>query len=223
MIILFFFDQDSKITENYINDLISQYSILIANGFDVGCVGPVYFNNSNNRIEIPKVKIQLTDTCYKVKGIITSSMLTTYKNLSDVNFWNKNIFLDMADWDICWRMMSSGKLCCITTALTLDHTLGNGEKKIGPLRIRVGNPIREYYQTRDCLYLLSERYVPIKFKLRFIGMLTIRPILHILFLESKKERFNFIKRGIIDHHKGINGEFVVKKYKRKRWNELIKR
>lgn len=201
-----FFDQDSIISENYIDILVGEYKKMKSLDENIGCLGPVYFNNSNNTIEIPKAKIEIVEKCYKVKSIITSSMITTYKNLKEISFWNENVFLDMADWDLCWRMIAQGKICCLSENVVLNHTIGNGQKKIGIIKIRVGSPIREYYQTRDCLYLLKESYVPLKYKIRFVAMVTIRPIIHILFLENKSERLFYIKKGILDFFKNIRGE-----------------
>ena len=202
---IIFFDQDSHISDEHINILCKEYKKLEDRGFALGCLGPVYFNTSSGIVEIPKQKKQLTEHSYSVKSIITSSMLTRYKILKDIDFWNEEIFLDMADWDVCWRFIASKKLCCMTDAVTLNHTLGNGEKKIGLLRVREGSPFREYYQTRDCLYLLKKNYVPFKFKIRFMLMITVRPILHFLFLPNKRKRLFYIKQGIHDYRNGIHG------------------
>lgn len=200
-----FFDQDSVIPDQHIQKLIAEYEQLICSGVDVGCLGPVYYNTSNQRTEVPKDKEAVSEKSLKVKSIITTSMLCTYKNLKGIGFWNENIFLDMADWDICWRFMAQGKLCCMTFASVIRHSVGQGKKKVGPIELRVGSPFREYYQTRDCQYLLKEDYVPFKFKMRFYAMLTLRPALHLLFLENKKERMQYIRKGMRDYKQGITG------------------
>lgn len=202
-----FFDQDSTIEENHIDKLVEVYSKLLNAGIDVGCLGPVFYNNSNGMVEIPKQKTAILEKNYSVQSIITSSMLTTYEVLKSVDFWNEKIFLDMADWDICWRIMKTGKECCMTEEVVLNHTLGNGEKKVAGFRLRVGSVIRDYYQTRDCLYLLKEDYTPLKYKCRFILMLTARSWMRLLFLEDRKKRFNFIKRGFKDYFSNIHGVY----------------
>lgn len=202
---ILFFDQDSKIDEDHIKKLISEYEQLEMAGIQVGCLGPVYFNTSSNQIEIPKQKIQLNEHSYKVSSTITSSMLVKHKTLKEIDFWNEKIFLDMADWDLCWRLIAFGKVCCMTDAVTLHHTLGKGEKKIGFLRIKEGSPFRVYYQTRDCLRLITKSYVPFKYKIRFFLMLTVRPIEHFIFLGHKRERIKYFIKGIRDFYKGIYG------------------
>ena len=135
---------------------------------------------------------------YEVSSIITSSMLCKYGSLKSINFWNEDIFLDMADWDLCWRFIEAGKKCCMTDIVVLNHSVGVGEKKIGLIRLRVGQPIREYYQTRDCLKLILKKYTPLKFKMRFILQVTLRPLLHICFLNDPRERMRYIVWGYRD-------------------------
>jgi rhamnosyltransferase len=203
-----FFDQDSQIKKGYINDLKHSYQKVEKKFPNIGCMGPVFFNTSNHTIEIPRIKTPLVGKNYKVDNVITSSMITRYKNLKRVNFWNDNLFLDFADWDLCWRMEKAGMLCVITEEEVLHHSVGSGEKKVGPIHLRVGAPFREYYQTRDAYYLLKENYIPEKMRLRLLANITIRPIVHDLFLENKKERKKYRQMGKQDYKKGIRGEIL---------------
>ena len=119
--------------------------------------------------------------------------------------------MDFVDWDLCWRMKNEGLICGITERTILNHSVGRGEKRIGFIRLRVGQPIREYYQIRDALYLLKERYVPMKMRVRLLAMVTVRPIVHFLLLNNKMDRLMYIKRGIIDYRQSIHGEYQMDK------------
>jgi len=208
---IIFFDQDSHIDELHINKLINEYEELIRRNINVGCLGPYFFNTSSNVIEVPKLKKLIYEETYSVKSVITSSMLTTFGNLKKINFWNENIFLDMADWDLCWRFIRCKLLCCMTKKVVMNHALGTGETHFLKIfRIKIGATIREYYQTRDCLYLLHEKYTPFKFKIRFFLMVTLRPLIHYLVLDDRKERIKYIIKGIKDYKRGIHGEFQEK-------------
>ena len=202
---ILFFDQDSKIKPDHVKKLIDKFRTLKEKGINIGCLGPVYYNTSNHKIEVPKIKKQLNDEDMVVSGIITSSMLTTYGIIKSIGFWNEEIFLDMADWDFCWRIIKNQYDCIMTKAVVLEHSLGEGEKKILFLSLRVGKPFREYYQIRDCKYLLKKDYVPFKFRVRFHLMLTLRSLLHILFLDDKKQRIQYMKKGYQDYKNGIHG------------------
>ena len=96
----------------------------------------------------------------------------------------------------------------MTTAVMLNHTVGEGERKIGPVSLRVAKPFREYYETRDCMYLLKKKYVPLKDRIRFHLMLTVRPLLHLWFLQDKKERKYYIKLGVRHFKAGRTGKLM---------------
>lgn len=205
--LIIFFDQDSQIGEGYIQALQDEYRKIETLIPNLGCLGPVFYNTSNGRMERPRQKKNITDETYEVSNTITSSLMMRYGNLKRIDFWNEKVFLDLADWDLCWRMQKAGMVCCMTEKVVLHHSVGNGEKKVGPIKLRVGQPFREYYQTRDALYLLQENYVPLKMRLRLIANVTIRPVVHYLMLDDKKSRMKFIRRGINDYKKGVHGEY----------------
>lgn len=205
--LIVFFDQDSQIGEGYIQALQDEYRKIETLIPNLGCLGPVFYNTSNGRTERPRQKKNITDETYEVSNTITSSLMMRYGNLKRIDFWNEKVFLDLADWDLCWRMQKAGMVCCMTEKVVLHHSVGNGEKKVGPIKLRVGQPFREYYQTRDALYLLQENYVPLKMRLRLIANVTIRPVVHYLMLDDKKSRMKFIRRGINDYKKGVHGEY----------------
>jgi rhamnosyltransferase len=203
-----FLDQDSFVHDNLVRILFDDFITLQNKGIKIGCIGPVYYETNRKKVEIPKIKKELYNSIYEVKAIITSSMFTSYANLEMVGFWNEDIFLDLADWDLCWRLQKSGMFCCITKNAILNHTLGESVKKIGFFVVKEGAAIREYYQTRDCLKLLFKTYTPLKYKLRFVLMLTVRPIIHMLFLSDKLKRLKYIFSGIYDFFKHSNGAYI---------------
>lgn len=200
-----FFDQDSRIEEGHVEKMLAVSAQLCTGGWNVGCLGPVYFNTSSGTVEIPKSKKRLLDSTYGVPSVITSSMLCTYGNLRRIGFWNEHVFLDMADWDLCWRMKAAGRICCMTQAVILRHSVGSGEKHVGPLKLRVGQPIREYYQIRECMYLFFRSYTPMKYRVRFLAMLLVRSPLHLMFLDQRKLRLHYMVKGFADFCRGKQG------------------
>ena len=140
-----------------------------------------------------------------MNSVITSSMLCKYGILRKVGFWNQDVFLDLADWDLCWRLKENGYYSIKTDAVILNHTLGEGDYRKGIIRIRYGASIREYYQVRDGLYLIHRRYTPVKNKIRFACGIAFRLLVHTRVLNEKKERKKFIRRGLIDYKEKITG------------------
>jgi rhamnosyltransferase len=202
---ILFMDQDSYIPENLVKVLINDYYVLSDLGYKIGCLGPAIFERNMNIVMLPSHKKNILNNIYKVTEIITSSMLTTYKNLEKIGFWNENIFLDFADWELCWRFQKNGFMCYITRNVFLNHRLGHSIKNICGYEIIDDNPIREYYQARDGIKLLFESYTPLKYKIYFITLIAFRPFLHILFLRNRYLRIKYIVIGIFDFFRRRSG------------------
>lgn len=202
---IIFFDQDSKVKDEHISKLVDVFFELADKGVNVGCVGPAYFNTISNKVEMVKRKKHILFDTILVPTMITSSMLTTYENLTKIGLFNEKVFLDMADWDLCWRFTNKNYRCCVTMRTVFEHSVGEGIKQFGPYKIRVWKPFREYYQVRDSLYLLHQSYVPYQSKVRLILMATLVPLIKVFLLENKSERVKYIKRGYRDYFNGVSG------------------
>lgn len=194
---LVFFDQDSSIPEGFIDKLCYDFE-LVSNRISIGCMGPQYFDVQSSRVINPHLNNEIVKGLYIVSTTITSSMLTTYSVLKDIGFWNEDVFLDMADWDICWRMKKKGYKVVLDKNLTLTHTLGNGVKRILGIEIRMNNPIREYYQIRDSILLSRTNYIPLKYRIRFLLMWFIMPPIYIALFPEKKKRLHLVLTAFKD-------------------------
>ena len=199
-----FFDQDSQVEPGFVEKMISTFTRTEAM-HPIGCMGSAYYNIHLGRIETPEAKDRLTEDVFSVTRVLTSSMLCRYTTLRSVDFWNEDVFLDMADWDLCWRIRASGKLCCLTDRLSFRHHLGIGSKKLGRLVMGVGHPFREYYQIREALYLIGRKYTPVKYRFRFLATLLIRSPLHLIFWDHRAQRCKYICKGIADFCKKKKG------------------
>lgn len=201
-----FFDQDSSIKEDHINALVTEYKNLLKNRLKVGCLIPSIYNLSSNQIYQQSKLQKIGEKTYVTDAVQTSSMLTRYGVLRSVGFWNEDLFLDLCDWDLCWRMQSHHYKVCYTEKVVFYHKIGNKEVSAGVVRAKEGAPIREYYQTRDCLKLIGKKYTPAKYRARFVAQVTVRPILHLVMLPDKGERAHYVSKGLHDYFHHINGE-----------------
>lgn len=194
---IIFFDQDTIIHSNFINEFIQCYSF-IENSVRIGCLSPIRVDRFSGKPEITNCKSEIQQGYFSVQNVITSSLLTKYKILRDVNFWNENIFLDMADWDFSWRLLRKKYINIITDKVSIKHSIGNGTKKVSFFKIDMCAPIREYYIIRDGYKLLFSNVPPIKKKITLLYVLTFRSLLHILFLSEKKKRLKYMFCGFCD-------------------------
>lgn len=204
---IIFFDQDSSVQDNLVHTLLRDYDNLVKKSLKVGCIGPAYFELNANKLMLPRSKKLLCDGVYSVKSIITSSMLVKYSDIKQIGFWNEDLFLDLADWDLCWRFQKEGYLCCLSTNTYLIHRLGATIKKSFFFSLREGSPIREYYQMRDAFRVICKSYTPLKIRMYFIFRLCVRPIVHLMFLPQRGLRGKYIFYGILDGFLGKKGVF----------------
>lgn len=205
-----FFDQDTTITAGHIERMIAEFNRIKARGVNISCLEPVFTDKDSGELIIPKKKKRVTENCFIVDELMTSSALVQYGDIRSIGFWNEEIFLDLADWDLGWRLNEAGGLTIQSKTIVIQHSLGVGEKKIGALKMGHGAPIREYYQARNYLYLLHKNYTPVLKKLRFIRNLIIRPVIHCVFLGDGKARLRYRREGIIDYYRNYHGEYTLR-------------
>lgn len=204
---ILFFDQDSTPPEGHVQRLVDRFKQLEQAGFPVGCLGPVYNNPYTGQLKLPRVRRTVEENVYAVESIITSSMLSRYRVLRDVRFWNENVFLDMADWDICWRIREQKFLCCAARDIVLEHRLGGDVKNQGKDAVRRSRMVREYYQAREALYLLRQPYTPFRFRLKFINNLTFKYIYRLLTFSDRESRRMYYRQARLDYQRGYCGEY----------------
>lgn len=200
-----FFDQDSHIAKDQINLLKESY-IFFSKKQKVGAIGAAY-KNMDGKVELPHKKTKIGENVYIVQDLITSSMLTKYGLLKEIGFWNEDLFLDGADWDLSWRLRYAGYVCILKTDIPFVHEVGKGIKSAA-IKMRDCHPIRNYYRTRDNLYLVKKIYTPIYLKARLLIDVFLVNVLRIIFLDQRIDRLKYIVRGMRDYNENISGEYV---------------
>ncbi len=205
--IIVFFDQDTCIEDGHINRLYEEYMRLNDMGLNIGAIGPVYYMKDSTDVTYPKREKQLSSNSFLVNQLITSSMMMKYGVLATVNYWNEQLFLDLSDFDLCWRLNKEGYICVNTDIVQMKHTVGVNRIRFGKKDMIVSSPLREYYQTKNRLYLIKQDYTPLNNKLVLFFGVTIRPILHLLLLDERTKRVKYIYKGIKDYFHGYMGEY----------------
>ncbi len=195
---IFFFDQDTRIGKDHVSKMIDVYHKIEEIYSNIGVLGTLY-SNSEGKVDVHRMKKKIIDGCYEVRNVITSSMLMKYGVLESIGFWNEDIFLDLADFDLCWRLGHKGYRCIVTSKSIINHTLGNGKRGFVFHKTWGSEaPIRDYYQTRDGLLLFNKNYVPMLGKMRIALNIFVRPIVYCLFQDDRQIRIKYILSGIKD-------------------------
>lgn len=204
-----FFDQDSSINDGHINQLIADYEYL-SNDHRVGCIGPAYYNHNTGEIVENGDKVHIKNGLYSVKSLITSSLLTRYQVLDDIGFWNEDVFLDYADWDLCWRMKEKKYVLVLDSNVTLNHSLGDSAVSVGAFSFPKYSAVREYYRIRDSLKIIMAPYVPFKYRLKFTYTWLIEPFIYLILFPERISRLMFVGRAFRDAFRKVNGPFKSK-------------
>lgn len=199
-------DQDSIFNENGILELLKSYHNLKKNGFNIGILGPSVenynnYNKEKSNINVKKSKkiIEVENKMYKrVKEIISSGTIISKEVYEKVGGVREELFIDYVDTEYCWRIRKNGFEIYQDLNTSIFHNLGNGKIKYKNKEYIVSAPIRNYYQTRNELFLLKYAYVPLNWKRDSIKRIMRRFFLYHKIMPDSELRKKYIRKGIKD-------------------------
>ena len=157
---LVFFDQDSRIEDKQLETLVRDFRML-ERTHKVGCLGPVFFEENSGKVcGTWDGSSNAEGGCLSVPATITSSLMMRYETLKDAGFWNEHLFLDYADLELGWRLGHMGYENFVSENVVMRHRQGTGSSLLfSPFSLRKltvlhFEPIRYYYQVRECVKLV---------------------------------------------------------------------
>lgn len=191
-------DQDSIPHEDLVSNLLSCYSVLCDNGYNVGVVGVVDYDKdlkqelklNDNFKSIGNYHVMFTDY------IISSGTLISKNSYDSVGGMDDDLFIDLVDFEYCWRLSAKGFINAKCYEANIAHKVGLGRLKIGFLKLYTPSPIRQYYQYRNFILLLNRNYVPLKWKITELFKCLANLVFSPLFLGDYKLRIKYICKGI---------------------------
>lgn len=191
-------DQDSQLGPGVIAALVETHRLLLRGKRRVACVVPAVGQTPGARVPVEPTVVREGQA---------SGMLVSKQAFEEVGPMDESLFIDLVDYEWCWRARKKGYLVFQQPGATIRHRLGE-DSALNRLGIHVPAPIRHYYQFRNHLLLMREKDVPAKWKvvnsLKLLAKLAVYPIL----LDSRLHRLFFIRRGIIDGVRNIRGEMA---------------
>ncbi len=137
----------------------------------------------------------------------TSGLLVPSDIFKAVGCFDERYFLNFVDTEWCLRAVSRGCKVIINTDAGLFHDFGEGEKKILSYVFSYGKPFRDYYTSRDSLYLLCVNKNSVGFRVR-LAFFFFAGFFQIFFLDKKKLRLKYFITGIWHFLKGIRGKGI---------------
>ena len=204
-------DQDSELEENTVSRLIQSYTHLLSLGHNVGLIGPRHFDKVLNEVDekrLPKGAPLAGTSCETLEHTISSASLIPRKAFEVAGNMESGLFIDLVDWEYCWRMKMHGFLVVRDNSVMLGHRVGDGCQKIvgNAIDARRPAPIRHYYHTRNVLLMLRRSYVPISFKFRESLKLIVKLLIYRFIFDDGATRMQYLWRGFKDGIKNRYGK-----------------
>lgn len=164
---IIFFDQDSVIPEGYIEKIVNEYERIKQQQPNLFLLGPSIYNGRNGVEYKSKIHTD-TPTNYDFiprREIISSGSCVDINKIQQIGTLDSSLFIDLVDFEWCWRANAKGFQSGITPKVTITHFVGQQEYYFLKQLIIISSPIRYFYQTRNYLWLLRRSYVPISWKI----------------------------------------------------------
>ena len=161
-------DQDSELGTGMVSSLLCQLESLQSVGKNVGVICPVKESAFDGSVGLEitslsyKIQAKQVESTTEVAYSIASGMLIPMSVIRKVGGMNENLFIDGLDLEWCFRATHNGYKIYVTPGARLYHRLGNGKKD----RILSHSKMREYYITRNDIYLSKQKHIPLGYRMR---------------------------------------------------------
>lgn len=193
-------DQDSTIDKSFIENIYNDYILLKEEDSKVGYIGPIFIDRDSNQEY--KNYSDKSSVYTKTSEIIASGSFISMITLEAVGLMDESLFIDLVDFEWCWRAVSKGYTGYMTRNVKMIHSIGNEYHNWHGFVLGISAPFRYYYIYRNTLWLSKRNYVPSRWKIKSI----IRGILDMFLVPvfSKqggaclKNMFKGIKDGLLN-------------------------
>ena len=184
---LFLFDQDSRISDGYIDNMINEYRSISSIDHSIVCLAP-------RLVDIKHLNRSTSNAIFGTRQSIntrhptaaTSGSLFTQKSFCSVGVMDENLFIDGIDHDWCLRAWINHCSIYFSTKTELLHNMGDSFIKYGSsLKPIHSNALRHYYIVRNSIYMIFWKSFPMGWNL-LEGLKTIRRVVGYPLLSSKK-------------------------------------
>nr|WP_241664526.1 glycosyltransferase family 2 protein [Ningiella ruwaisensis] len=202
-------DQDSNISNDMVFKLSSLHVASQRAGQSVIAIGPRVICSFSDKPVKPLIQREIYefDELIYVTQIISSGMLIWLEHIEKVGYKDESLFIDGVDHEWCWRAKSVSLNVAIAKKVEMLHRLGDARRKFVGVTMKVGSPIRLYYQFRNILLLSRRPYVPLYWKVRNLALMPLRMLANSCLHENSLQRIKFMFRGIIDGIRGKSGRY----------------
>lgn len=197
---ILFFDQDSKISNNFVEDLISDYEKISVENTKIAAIGPRFIDENkgfyfpalrfNKYGLIDKISVEDIKVPTEVSFLISSGTLVSVDSLKSIGFMKEEFFIDFVDTEWCFRALSMGYKIYMSEKAIMKHSIGDDTLKIFNFNIPVHSGFRRYYRIRNLFFMWKMPYIP---KILVAKLMVTNFVIQILLFLLKDKKLDYIK------------------------------
>lgn len=150
-------DQDTIFPDNYIDMMLPSF----IRSSNVIAASPLFYDavkqKDNTCFFVSSKygfsKIYPSGGAHEISQTIASGLLIKSEFLENVGTMDTELFIDLVDYEWCWRALSKGYIIIGNADVVIQHHLGDSAVDIGIRTVNLRSPLRHYYITRNTISL----------------------------------------------------------------------
>ncbi|MDH0834295.1 glycosyltransferase family 2 protein [Acinetobacter lwoffii] len=197
---ILFFDQDSTISNNFVDDLIADYKKIAVGNTKIAAIGPRFIDENkgfyfpalrfNKYGLIDKISVDDIKVPTEVSFLISSGTLVSVNSLKSIGFMKEEFFIDFVDTEWCFRAISMGYKLYMSERAVMKHSIGDDTLKIYNFNIPVHSGFRRYYRIRNLFFMWKMPYIP---KILVAKLMVTNFLIQVLLFLLKDKKLDYIK------------------------------
>lgn len=197
---ILFFDQDSNVSNHFVDDLMSDYRKIYATHEKIAAIGPRFIDENkgfyfpalrfNKHGLIDKISVENISTPIEVSFLISSGTLISVEALKDIGLMKEEFFIDFVDTEWCFRAISIGYKIYMSEQAVMKHSIGDDTLKIYNFNIPVHSGFRRYYRVRNLFFMWKMPYIP---KILVAKLMVTNFLIQVLLFLLKDKKWDYIK------------------------------
>jgi rhamnosyltransferase len=201
-----FLDQDSAVSPEFVRSLCASFDRLRGLDPHAGFLGPVPVDEKG--VPYALQEVAPFHEYIRVDWLISSGSMVLLDDLREVGGMRSDLFIDLVDSEICWRMRARGFSSYVDPGIRFEHPIGAGAlRRFLGRPIVISAPARNYYQVRNPLLLGRDGVLPLPAALRRVLMRLGAVLVSGLLAGRLASRVAHAARGLRDGILGRGGPF----------------
>lgn len=197
---ILFFDQDSNVSMNFVDILMSDYEKIYAVNKKIAAIGPRFIDEKKgfyfpalkfNRYGlIDKIPVENITSPIEVSFLISSGTLISVQSLKNIGLMREEFFIDFVDTEWCFRALSKGYKIYMSEQAVMRHSIGDNTLRILNFNIPVHSGFRRYYRIRNLFFMWRISYIP---KILVVKLMITNFLIQVLLFLFKDKKWDYIK------------------------------